>query len=543
MFKYFTIITIVINKVIILFSTNLKEMLARFASGKIEDLPEQVITPEIDKIVQGIYKAKQELSKSNVLSTAHKMYPEYINPIVSDEINDADLLFVVENEHIKNRLIEFDLKLTDALTRQKDNPLFDWYELADNITSVLKPKNTKGFVFLDEISFDTERAVASWGFPQLDAWLEGGITESSLTIFYAASNTGKSTFVTVDLTAKLLAQGKIPLIVALEGSPSKFATKIAASLLGLAHLDPKEYTEQNKQDIIRFSRTLPHIPIINKGCKKRWEIEKYIQQYKADVVIFDQITIAGNGRDWEGMSKSCEILKQISISSGVPVIALTQSSEKNYNGKSDVAEDDLKTNSYIKYSESLFQDATHVVEITKHDNSSMRGLTIRKTKDDNTTRLGPVRLLVELTPKGYVERYWRNTEGVRFELNQDGKLPITNTPRILARKPIEIEEPIKITPIKIDPEIAEIKMKKADANYMRTETGTLPIMIQDGGLFSDEAWRSTPDRLEAAGLAKIADTFRANLNNMPEYGETENPAFCLRITSKEIPTAFRNFYD
>lgn len=554
MVRLLFIITLAERKNMSIISTNLKELLARFAAGKLDDIPEQVVTPEIDKIIQDIYKAKQELQKSNVLSTAFKMHPEHINPVVSDDISDSDLLFVVENEHIKNRLIEFDLKLTDALTRQKDNPTFDWHELADNITNVLKPKTTKGLVFLDELSFESERVIASWGLPQLDKWLEGGITESSFTIFYGSSNLGKSTLVTVDLSAKLIAQGKTPLIIALEGSPRKFAMKIVATLAGCADKDPKDYTDEDKKRLIEISKSLPHIPIINKGCKKKWEIEKLIHQYKADIVIFDQLTISGNGRDWESMAQTCENLKQISIGLGIPVIALTQSSAKNYNGNSEQDEGDLSTESYIKYSQAVFEDATHVVEITKHDNSSQRGLTIRKTKDDNTTKLGPIRLIVELTQNGYVERYWRDGNGRKHEFASPevSSEETSILPEALAFNPMKFadityEEPSTefIEDMKtIVKESSTVQEETKPGKTIVTECGPLNLNAPDLGIMSEQTWKETSSRLRTLPIYdKIADIFEANLPNMPQFGEDSNPSFLLNITDHNIPEAFRKFYD
>lgn len=429
--------------------SNVKELLSRFASDILAEIPQSIITPEMEVVISDVYKARTELSKPNVLSAVYKIHSEYMHPITSEDLSNDDLIYICENNHIKNTLIEFDLKLTDALCRHKDNPLFNWHELSENLLGTLKPKGINKLVYLDELDFEEDRVVASWGYPTLDKWLEGGITESSYTVFYAPSGAGKSQAVTIQMSANIIKQGKIPLIIALEGSPKKFRAKIIATLAGIADIDPRHYTDEHKAKLIEVSKTMPHIPLINKGCSKRWELEKYINIFKPDVLLYDQITISGQGRDWEKMASVSEMLKQISMNLGVPVIAVTQSSEKNYNNISDSTEDDLKTQDHIKYSSAVFEDATHVIEIKKHDeNSSFRSFTVRKTKDDNTSSLLPLRLILELTPKGYEERYFWTAQGTRHELSE-----ILDNTVVVNTKPIVSEN---------NGEIKKFKLKRRD---------------------------------------------------------------------------------
>lgn len=750
-------------------STNLKELLTRFAAGEIEELPSTIVTPEIDIIVQDVYKCRQELKKVNVLPSLAKIHPNYIHSTVDDSISNDDLIFVVENEHVKNSLLEFDLKLTEALMRQQDNPLFNWQEFAESLINILKPKNKNDFIYLDQVNFDQERVIASWGFPTLDSWLEGGITESSFNVFYAPTNCisadsfinyyvatkdtkrlfdkrggtierlyerfhnnvliqrkgnyirsvnlnnvefftksynpisnriekqkiinvvksglkkvykvtlangnslkttlehkfitrdlsykpladlavgslvgfdfgrksesvfkrkhkeifvknhpsagskivngckyfrvrlenfiveanengmsfedyrdflndsnkynsniysipkgyevhhldgdhenndisnllvmlrkdhlalhlqdrvtwslpklgfseivsivecgeeetydlqventhnyiangicvhncGKTTAVTVTQSASLIRQGKIPLIISLEGSPQKLALKILANLAGFADVDPLDFSEIQKEIILNLAKCMPHIPIISRDCNKRWQLDRYIQKFKPDVIIYDQITISGKGLGWEAMAGMSNLLKTLAQSTGIPVIALSQSSEQNYNGASNNKETDLRTEHKIKYSEALIHDATNVIEITKHQpNTAKRSFTVRKTKDDFYSKQIPLRLVCELTSAGYVERYALDAWGTNIPLapQRDGR----------ENRESKIENPVVEERVieKIEKVAPPILIENTE---LLTEIGNLPDMPESTGLFSQEVWEGIPDRIQ-----------------------------------------------
>jgi len=512
-------------------STNLKELLTRFASGEIEELPSTISTPDVEAVIQDVYKCRQELKKVNVLPSLAKIHPNYIHSTTDDSINNDDLIFVVENEHVKNSLLEFDLKLTDALTRNQDNPLFPWSDFAESLINILKPKNKNDFIYLDEVNFDRERVIASWGFPTLDTWLEGGITESSFNIFYAPTNIGKTTAVTVTQSANLIRQGKTPLIIALEGSPQKLALKILANLAGFADVDPLDFSNLQKETIINMAKCMPHIPIISRDCNKRWQLDRYIQKFKPDVIIYDQITISGKGLGWEAMAGMSNLLKTIAQSTSIPVIAITQSSEQNYNSASSGKEEDLKTEHKIKYSEALIQDATNVIEITKHTHTtSKRSFTVRKTKDDMYSKHLPLRLVCELTSAGYVERY---------AIGADGK----NIPLVKDRPKSDTRE-TEMVKVEVLPEVKPIKESTpvlVENTELLTEVGTLPSMPDSVGLFSQDVWENIPNRLQAVvkylpnpgeTFKRITDAFALSqeTGSMPQYTQEGVDCFLIQHT-------------
>lgn len=387
-------------------STNIKELLTRYAKGLLEFIPDECFDTEVNAVVEAIHDLRKNLNRVDVVSALIRQYPNSVflseDPLID---NDA-LIQVVKNETMKQALIKFDAELSEALMRKKDDPSFDWADLTDRLLQQFsKSKSKEKYVTLDKLTFEESKVVASLGFPELDNCFGGGIGVGSYTIFYAPVNVGKTTIVTRNLACSLLSQGKRPLIISLEGDPNKLGLRILTQLLGFATKDMKELTDYEKSLVLEKSASMPSLPIVNCKASKKWEILKLIRTYEPDVIIYDQLTIGAGGREWTEMAKLSNTLKTIASETGIPIVALTQSSEKNYHGADKTSkekEEDEGQIGAIKYGQSVLEDADGVVHIAKVFNPMQRMMTVVKTRDDAVAPKLPLKLLVEYTDKGVV---------------------------------------------------------------------------------------------------------------------------------------------
>lgn len=395
------------TKEVSMLSTNVKEILTRYAKGSLAQMPDELVDIEVAAILDATQELRKSLGRIDVLSALIRQYPQSVYVSADDKLDNDALIHIAKNELTKQNLIKFDAEISEALLRKRDDPTYDWNNLLDKLLNTFsKAKVRENYVMLNKVSFAESKVVASFGIPELDKYCGGGIGVGSITVFYAPVNIGKTTLVTRNMAARLIEQGKRPLIVSLEGDPNKLAIKIISQLLGFATTDIKDFNEFQKAEVLKKAEDMPELPVVSFKASKKWEILKLIRTYEPDVILYDQLTIAAGGRDWQEMAKISSTLKGIAAETGIPIVALTQSSEKNYHGanKTDKEKeadgDEIGT---IKYGQSILEDADNVIHIAKVNfKPNVRRMTIVKTRDDSSAGLLPIKFEVEYTDKGLV---------------------------------------------------------------------------------------------------------------------------------------------
>jgi hypothetical protein len=350
------------------------------------------------------------------------------------------------------------------------------------------------------------------------------------------SNMGKSSVVTAYLAATAIRQGKMPLIISLEGSAQRLMKRILSILIGCWGQDISTLSSQQKEDMLKLAKKLENIPIVKSNAKSVYAMRKYINTFKPDIIIYDQLTISGGGREWTEMAKVSEMLKKLTLDTGIPVVALTQSDGKNYGGES--AKKDEEGNEaveYIKYAQAIFEDATTVIQIGKYAQNPETGrvLTLRKSKNDETAKLLPISIVIEMIETGFKEL------GIK-----DGYKPLITTDKILSgtiKKEVKRIEAEEFSPVEEVVTYTEHPHKEV-------------IKVSDSvpseyscNMFSQNTVDTIPDRLmsysEFASDRDLQILSYYLKNNKANYGKVEDPTYCVSFyDARDLGDTYSRYY-
>ncbi len=508
-----------------------RELLSRIAIGKIKDIPEFL---QEQQIVSKIFELRRSLSAVNVLGAARQLFPEYFVTEIDDSVEDLEIVEVYKQKLDKQNLIKLVADINEKLLFNKDNPNFDWSKLQEEVTAKISGRAavSNHVINIGDLSFDEELCVARTGYDLLDHYMGGGIEPNSYTVFYSASSIGKTTLVTAQIAARLLEQGKKPLIINLEGSPKRLITRILSYFAGCFNKDIKDYTEDDKSKLLELSKLYADIPIVTANARGYFQLKALINKYSPDVLIYDQLTISGNGREFQEIAKISEVLKRISLQDNLPVIALTQSSGKNYSFKAEEAtEGEGET---IKYAQAIFEDATTAIQIARprSENTSQRLFIIRKSKVDSTSAILPVSILVEMTEKGVI------CLGLK-----DGFQPLIEKSTVLAGKSTnKTDQAPKIT--------KKVEIIKEEAIVLQKNIIELPEQFVDlpeeypQQLYSQDTFVATPKRLLSAfGNDTEFQTLATLIDTSMHYENDGDPSWFLQFeNSNSLNPIWGNTY-
>lgn len=533
-------------------------VLKRFANGTLASLPEILISnPVIEGLVVAVQQYRNKFNKLNVLEQVRILHPSYFSVEDSNEISNEELLDLVLDNQYKYNLQKVQGLISDSLIFKSKDPNFKWAEIVDKSLELIKKGSLNdGFTSSYDssvYSYKTLQPVMKFGYDLLDHYLCGGICPKDFIIMYGSVNSGKTTSATAHLAISALRQGKTPLVVSLEGDPIKMVRRIMSAGVGLFDQNPTTLLGDQLLKLNDYAKTLPELVVIDRKASKKRQMETYIGRYNPDVIIYDQITISGNGRDFTEMAKTSDMLKQIAQEYGIPVIALTQSAEKNYGGrlKEEKDRDHQVEVGAIKYSQALLEDATHVVHIGLHPiSSNKRLLSIIKTKDDKTQKKitggDLLNIVIEMTPNGMKdtgildrhkfiskqeiiipqkEELAQNVfQKLEKKLNQESFIEI---PEDIKQKDEIIEsfdqlvEEASVRPVKETPMLG---------TTIKTQLGNISKIEMETTLYSQEVYEGTPERLKLVAkqanndsdLNRLADFFYENIHSYGEDSDSPN---------------------
>lgn len=518
-------------------------VLKRFANGTLASLPEILISnPVIEGLVVAVQQYRNKFNKLNVLEQVKILHPSYFSVEDSNEISNEELLDLVLDNQYKYNLQKVQGLISDSLIFKSKDPNFKWAEIVDKSLELIKKGSLNdGFTSSYDssvYSYKTLQPVMKFGYDLLDHYLCGGICPKDFIIMYGSVNSGKTTSATAHLAISALRQGKTPLVVSLEGDPIKMVRRIMSAGVGLFDQNPTTLLGNQLLQLNEYAKTLPELVVIDRKASKKRQMETYIGRYNPDVIIYDQITISGNGRDFTEMAKTSDMLKQIAQEYGIPVIALTQSAEKNYGGrlKEEKDRDHQVEVGAIKYSQALLEDATHVIHIGLHPISpNKRLLSIIKTKDDKTQKKITggelLNIVIEMTPNGMQDtgildrhKFISKTEIIEKPIENH---IIQEVKMVEEAKKVPVEIVSEFDQLVEEANIKPIKDTPMLGTTIKTQLGNISKIEMETTLYSQEIYESTPDRLKLvakqanndADLNRLAEFFYENVHS---YGEDED---------------------
>ena len=412
--------------------------------------------------------------------------------------------------------------------------------LKENDTTNTKYKTFGDFSF---VNHKNEEIVMSWGYPSLDVILDGGIVKSSYSVFYSGSNAGKSTAIKIHLIVQAIRNGKIPLIVSLEGSWEEVVTDVCLTLYGKAKEGLSFLSDTEKQELDEILKTVKSLPIIHTGASKKWELESLINTYSPDFIIYDQLTLASESKSWDDMAKMSQTLQKISLETEIPVVAITQSDDINgeallnnqYNDEVDLKKETRKGKANIKYSASIYQDARNVIYLRPSTNkigdkyynrNNFRFLEITKCKDKKSQQFLGGRILIEYTNNGMKEHgYVWLSENYKEEIISDTKLKLIKNENSIHTQKIDDIEKVDV----VLPSISQKTEKIEQNNDLEkppkkiSETYSFPNIEEP---FSQKIINDIPNRLK-----QVSEAF-----DIPELSKTAD-------LIDNLPTLDTNFID
>jgi len=515
-----------------------KELLTRFAADKLQEIPDTILTKDMKVILNKVYDLRKDLKKKNVSAALHRLFPEATFPSPQLELCEDELVTVVSNQQAKQKLIAVESKLQDALLFNSGKSSHNWDKTLNDIASDLTDNNVnvKDYVTFADLSFEeADRVVLSTGFPLLDHYLGGGYESSSYSVWYGASNLGKTSVVTAYLSATAIKAGKFPLIISLEGSPQRLMKRILSILTGSWGQDISSLSDFQKKNMLETAENIKGIPIIKSNAKSIYAMKRYIAKFNPDLIIYDQLTISGGGREWTEIAKVSEMLKKISLDYDLPVVALTQSDGKNYGGKNQQKDEDGNDAvEYIKYAQAIFEDATNVVQIGKyaHNPETGRVLTLRKCKNDETAKILPIEMVIEMTSNGFKEL------GVK-----DGYKPLISPDKVMKGK--VVKEVKKVETKDFCPEVEEVIQYKETPEEIQ-QTDVFPSEFPTS-LFSQDTVETMPDRLmvwkgfQSDNDLKVLKHYLSA--HQIVYGESSDPSYGVRFyDARELGETYARYY-
>lgn len=516
-----------------------KELLKRFAQGKLAEFPESITTKDIEAILSKVVDFRESTGNIDVYSPLSKLYPEYLI-VESTEFSNEELIKLCKEEFIKNQVNKYTSKFTKALTFNNQDPTFQWQDLAEEFSSSvhIDDRKQKRCIMAHELAGEPEGSVvASWGYPLWDHYLDGGITAGSYTILYAGSGVGKSTVGTANFIKQFVDQGKRVLVYYLEHNPRKFINKTLSQWCGFFSKDQKNYTREDYEAIKKSGVTFP---IVFYGADKYRKMQTDIQTHQPDIIIFDQLTVASESREWVKMVELSSNLTKITREYGIPVIAITQSNLKNYKGadnkRKDGMQDQYGEAGEIKYAKGIFEDATTVLELRKYNyaHPMKRLVTVRKCKDDESATLNDLTFVMELNDNGIA--CVALADGDCEKTVTDLKIPATRKAPVV-HKVEEVEESLQK---QVDVVKTELDCENGQIDEAFATFGT--------NLFSDDTLRGLPDRFNHIAencndpvWSQIATTSKSL---SIQYGDLDEPSYLISIESADkYGKPFKRFYN
>jgi replicative DNA helicase len=272
-------------------------------------------------------------------------------------------------QRIGAQLIEEELSVLDALAKLQE--LSKGRQAA--LASPLSDANT--FVdYLSDISAGKSKPFLSTGFAELDQILSGGFISSGLITIAARPGTGKTT-IALNLADNVAQAGHKVLYFSLEMDRKQlWARRIgAATRMSYSAIYRGQFFEDSDfRSVMEAADCLSKYPlfIIDKPCTVE-DIERHIRtEDDVEMVVIDHIGLikpSGRNSRYEIMTEISHRLKQIALSTGIPIIALCQlnrASEARESKRPSVA--DLRDSGAIEEDSDvvslLFRPAMHMPE-------------------------------------------------------------------------------------------------------------------------------------------------------------------------------------
>jgi len=467
-----------------------KELLTRLSFGKELNTINLVLPESVNTVIGKIISLQNDLDRADVHAAVKGMYQNMIFSACST-LEDNELLAIIRNDNSKYKVQVIQSKMSKAILENINNPTFDWNTLLTEANMLLSTQESARSVkFIHELNFEDADVVGTFGYELLDFLISGGLTKGSYTIFYGGVNIGKSTLAVAPVALGAIKAGKKPMIISLEGNEMGTIIKLVAQSIGLCGIDSRHMTAEQKNLIKKAAETFPEVPVVPCNASKRYELDRLIRIYKPDVIIYDQLTLGSDSRDWQDMAKISQTLQRLALETGIPVVALTQS-DKKFGALPGVGEESPED---IKYSAAIRQDATTVIKIghVYPERSNERILTIEKTKDDSLSGLLPVKVKVS----------W-NRDGVKdLGVLIQGKYTSKEDYIMLNKRtvaPIKVEEHL--------PQVKEVLKKEGvilptSVDDIKTEVGVFKAPNTDiAGEYNTERYLTTHARMAQVGEA------------------------------------------
>jgi len=530
---------------------NLKELLTRICKGCEINITNLTLPKDFKTVLQKADSLRNDLGQEDVLKTIKILFPDLVNVAPDRTLSDKELLAICLQGCYKDKALMVDSMITSAIMKYGNVSTYNWKGLLEEVQGYITEgaalKND--FFMMNNLVWERMNTIASFGYPALDLMVDGGITASSYTIIYAATNVGKSTIGTVQIVANLLKQGLKPLIISLEFEPIETATNIYMAMLGMSDKDPRKLNHIDRSRIEALSKKYPNIPIINHSATYRWQMDSYIRTFKPDVIIYDQLTLGAKSKEVKDMSNLSTMLKNLAAETTIPVIAMTQSDEQpqcttQYNE----AGEDAEVGANIKYARSIAHDARTVIYIGYGymDKERKRVLSIVKTKDRNTARQDKnPKIGLLMTPNGMQED-WVTYDGRKWNVRDF----ITKYKEILGNAEMEY---IKTEDAEVSVDVVEVlhdggdrhgteKVQSVPVPVERNDPSSLDLYIS--GDYNEDRLSNTGARLREVGrhlnipfLIGLGDTF--DDNNTTNYA---NKFLSHRSFDYSKDKAFAQYY-
>jgi len=184
--------------------------------------------------------------------------------------------------------------------------------------------------YLDAVAMGEIRPFVSTGFSALDKQLEGGFVQSGLVTMAARPGTGKTT-AALNLAERVAEQGKTVLYISLEMDYQQLWARRAAAYSGLSYskVYRADLADAEWGRLNNATEKLSQRPfyIHDKPCTIE-DVERIARGKETPaLVVIDHIGLIRNpaGRSrYEQMTDVSHRLKQLALSTGVPILALCQ---------------------------------------------------------------------------------------------------------------------------------------------------------------------------------------------------------------------------